>query len=279
MKTGILRAVIIIATAFQLLISTAQANPVKITVTPPPSGDSSGTGAGKMQVSFVSDGTGNMGELTGLPINVNAGASASTTASNAAATVNNFSGATGEVATVKREGNGAWSVTIAPTTVNGTTGSDFTGVKITVPQGGTAPANLLFNVKVMAASPGDAQLQLVSQATPNPYLNINWTLNVDDQNDNVLATSSLTAVPDTTDAATLIGMFDTSLLSQDIPVVADGDTLSLTTANNDYFFLTESATGSLYPLLSDSLIVPEPASVWLVVIGMPLLLRRMRQRK
>jgi len=45
--------------------------------------------------------------------------------------------------------------------------------------------------------------------------------------------------------------------------VTDGDLLSLTTSDNDFFVLTESDAGSLYAEVSDTE-VPEPASLLLL---------------
>ena len=54
MKTGMLRTVIIIATAVQLLTSTAQSNPVKILVYPPPGGGP-GISAGDLSLLLTVD--------------------------------------------------------------------------------------------------------------------------------------------------------------------------------------------------------------------------------
>ena len=174
----------------------------------------------------------------------------------------------GETATTKNEGNGVWSFTVTPAkdSDGNPLGKDFTKVTPYVSAGTNPPGNVNITPKILNAGPGTTKLQLVPQGTPNPNLLINWTLNIDDQNDNVLASSLQLAVPDTTDADTLISMFDTDLANQGFPVVADGDTLSLTTPNNDYFDLTQSAFGNLYPLLSDE-VIPEPSAFALLGIG------------
>jgi hypothetical protein len=138
---------------------------------------------------------------------------------------------------------------------------DFTGGTM-VPVGRN-PGYSTVNPVINAATGGKTSLTFLPNAPADPALSIDWSLLVVDQSDNILADSELTDVPDTTDATDLIDMFSSDLLGQGIPVVTDGDLLSLTTSDNDFFVLTESDAGSLYAEVSDTE-VPEPASLLLL---------------
>jgi hypothetical protein len=138
---------------------------------------------------------------------------------------------------------------------------DFTGGTM-VPVG-RSPGFSTVNPVINAATNGKTSLTFLPNAPADPTLSIDWSLLVLDQSDNILADSELTNVADTTDATDLIDMFSVDLLGQGIPVVADGDLLTLTTDDNDFFVLTQSDTGSLYAELSDTE-VPEPSSLLLL---------------
>lgn len=155
------------------------------------------------------------------------------------------------------------TVTITPIADNG---ADFIKGTISIPDGKTGPANVVVIPKVVNSGPGDSKMQLLPYLPPNPSLQSDWRLAVVNQTDQVPATSTLLDVSDTISATSLIAMFSSDLSSQGIPVFAIGDTLSLSTENNDFFVLSQSASGGLYPLFSDAAI-PEPSTLTLFGIA------------
>jgi hypothetical protein len=146
------------------------------------------------------------------------------------------------------------TVTISP--IKGGIGRDF----VEVDQEETSGVNFYgpADVKVNSAGPGTTSLNLIPSGAPgNNTKFIDWNLFVVGQNDVILGESLLANVPDTTGATSLIDMFAADLLNQGIPVVANGTTLNLTSNSNDYFVVENSVAGSLEPVLSDTVVVPE----------------------
>ncbi len=116
-------------------------------------------------------------------------------------------------------------------------------------------------IKIYSTAPGTTSLQLTTNGPQVSGLNIDWTLFAVNQSGAVDGVVTLTGIPDTTSASALLGMFDSSLLSQGLPAVANGNTLSLTTADNDFFALSRSTAGSLDYRISDLSPVPEPGTI------------------
>jgi hypothetical protein len=131
-------------------------------------------------------------------------------------------------------------------------------------------------IKVKSTAPATTTLQLVENNECNngpvgngpcgSNLSIDWALGVVDQNGNLVGAVYLPGVPDTTGPSALISMLETGLLNQSIPAVANGSSLSLTTANNDFFVLSRSAAGSLDFNISDGQ-TPEPNALLLFGSG------------
>jgi hypothetical protein len=162
------------------------------------------------------------------------------------------------------------TVTITPMTGSDGHGQDFTAGSISIPQGATVPPGVVLDPVVDSTAMATAQLQLVSTGTPNPSATTDWSLGVVNQSNEVIATSTLLNEPDTVANSTLIAMFSSDLLSQGIPVVASGNTLSLTSDDNDSFVITQFSStfggGKQFPLIRDATL-PEPSSLTLLVIG------------
>jgi hypothetical protein len=264
-----LRRAIMGAVLLVVLVSTAQAHNVVIWIAQGKAGAD-----GNISFKFTTDEKGTT-SLHGLPLAVKSGEKSSTVASNLTNFVNSnksLMGAYTAASGTKTAGGDTYeTVTITP--VAGV-GSDFdTGNTIPAPD----PLLPGISIQVVASIPGTTSLQLTETSVPDPSQVIDWTLLVEKQSNSVDASVFLAGVPDTTSATSLIAMFDSALLSQGIPVVANGDTLSLRTSDNDFFVVAESVGGSLYPSVSDS-VAPEPTTVMLFGSGMLALFFGARRR-
>ncbi len=134
-------------------------------------------------------------------------------------------------------------------------------------------------VKIYSTNPGTTSLQLTVNGASVSGLNIDWTLFAVNQSGAVDGVVTLAGIPDTTSASALIGMFDSGLLSQGLDAVANGNSLSLTTSDNDFFALSRSAAGSLDYRISDASPIPEPGTMTLVGSGLLGLAGVLRQRR
>lgn len=269
MSSGeILRRAFMGAVLLVVLVSNAQAHNIVITIA-----DGNAGGDGTIKFKFTTE-PGQTG-LRAFPLSVKSGDKSSTVAANVANYVNTklpgvYSAVTG---TTTVAGQTFQTVTITPVAGEGadfTSGTSETDYK-------DDPKLPGINFKVVASIPGTTSLQLTETSVPNPSLVIDWTLLVENQGNGVDASVFLASVPDTTSATSLIAMFDSALLSQGIPAMAGGDTLSLRTSDNDFFVVAESMGGSLYPSVSDS-VTPEPTTLALFGSGMLALVFGCRRR-
>ncbi len=250
--------------------TTVTANPITIRIITA-TGPNQQVGAGTVTLNFKTDpGTGT-DALSHLTVNVTAGETAAQIAQSIYNQIDYTLAGVGYDATVAHQTvtNGSLTFTsdnvmIKPNIAR--PGQDFTTGSVTPPPGDSAPSNVSIQPQVVHAGPGKTSLQLVPVTPPSPSLHIDWQLGVMNQDDELIATSSLLDVPDTTSATSLISMFASDLSSHGTNVVATGSTLSLSTNDNDFFVLSQSSGGSLYSVLSDA-IVPEPASLMLLGIG------------
>ncbi len=274
-----------VAFAMAASLSNTHANPITINITT--TGDVS---AGKEQIALVSPlGPGDGLSMTCWGVSVTDGQTASQIADGIANALNSnttfgpyYKATRGTE--VDKDKNGVVQfrfekVTFTPTQGPNGKGSDFTSGSMKELPGKTPPAGVLIVPKVVAAAPGNSMLKLNPIGKPNPALAIDWKIGVVDQSDTVVAMTTLLAQPDTLPPSVLIAEFAAGLSSQGVPVVASEDTLRLTSTNNDFFVLDQSASGSLLPLLTDS-VVPEPACLILFGTGaFGLLAVRWRDRK
>jgi len=258
---GVLRHACLASTLLLVLVPVASAHSIEIKFAPGTAGAN-----GTIHFTFDTDNSGILG-LASTSVKVRSGWSDSTIANFMALSLNAsvFAPYYTAVAGTETLGTTTFStVTIIPIAGQG---DDFNSGSFDNPPG-KDPQLPGMGVGVLAAVRGTASLQLTADAASNPALSINWELFVVNQTGNVDGTVTLASVPDTTSAAALIGMFDTALVNQGISAVANGDTLSLTTSDNDFFALTRSAAGSLDFYVSDSVATPEPGTMTLLASGL-----------
>ena len=121
-------------------------------------------------------------------------------------------------------------------------------------------------IKVISTAPATTTLNLVVNGAQTSAA-IDWQLGVIDQTGAMVGGVALYGIPDSTSPSALINMFDAGLLAEGLPVAANGNLLSLTTLNNDFFVLSRSAPGSLDFTITDGN-APEPATLTLLGTGL-----------
>lgn len=247
---------------YHLTAAPARSDTIKITV-----GPGASTKAGVINVSWVQGGTpdGNGGITGGTPGSAAdpfpdpAGTSAASGANKFAAYFNSTQGAVG-TATVTPGVFPPGSSVITITPKDGT--PNFTKVKEKGPYGGDGG-------RLIRATPGRALLDF-SPGTGGVTGPVQWTLEVFNQSETLLTSSSVSTAGNSTDASSLLSAFSSSLATAGFPNTVGAEGLAMDTATANWFRISVSDAASLDPQVGMTAL-PEPGTVVLSVVGAGLL--------